>query len=68
MVYYERLPMLKVVFDRFVQMMTTSLRNFTPDNVEIILDSITTVRFGGLFLMVLLFQLWLSIFREEEMG
>jgi flagellar motor switch protein FliM len=31
---YERLPMLEVVFDRLVRMMTTSLRNFTSDTVE----------------------------------
>src|SRR3989338_1196016 len=46
LIYYERLPMLEVVFDRFVRLITTSIRNFTSDNVEVILDSITTVRFG----------------------
>ena len=34
MVSYERLPMLEIVFDRLVRLMTTSLRNFTSDNVE----------------------------------
>ncbi|MCW5687724.1 MAG: flagellar motor switch protein FliM, partial [Pseudolabrys sp.] len=29
MVSYERLPMLEIVFDRLVRLMTTSLRNFT---------------------------------------
>src|SRR5262245_41012259 len=29
LVSYERLPMLEVVFDRLVRLMTTSLRNFT---------------------------------------
>ncbi|MBX3554502.1 MAG: flagellar motor switch protein FliM, partial [Pseudolabrys sp.] len=33
MVSYERLPMLEIVFDRLVRLMTTSLRNFTSDNV-----------------------------------
>src|SRR5215211_3394897 len=32
MVSYERLPMLEIVFDRLVRLMTTSLRNFTSDN------------------------------------
>src|SRR5690606_30200371 len=32
LVSYERLPMLEVVFDRLVRMMSTSLRNFTSDN------------------------------------
>src|SRR5258708_6594017 len=31
LVSYERLPMLEVVFDRLVRMMSTSLRNFTSD-------------------------------------
>src|SRR5215469_7910997 len=35
MVSYERLPMLEIVFDRLVRLMTTSLRNFTSDNVEV---------------------------------
>ena len=37
-VSYERLPMLEVVFDRLVRIMTTSLRNFTSENVEVTLD------------------------------
>ena len=44
--FYERLPMLEIVFDRLVRLMTTSLRNFTSDNVEVSLDRITSVRFG----------------------
>jgi flagellar motor switch protein FliM len=46
LVNYERLPMLEVVFDRLVRMMSTSLRNFTSDNVEVSLDQMTSVRFG----------------------
>jgi flagellar motor switch protein FliM len=46
MVSYERLPMLEVVFDRLVRMLSTSLRNLTQDNVEVTLDAITSVRFG----------------------
>ena len=44
-VSYERLPMLEVVFDRLVRMMSTSLRNFTSDNVEAVLI-ISLIRFG----------------------
>ncbi len=37
----------EIVFDlRLVRLMTTSLRNFTSDNVEVSLDRITSVRFG----------------------
>ncbi|NRG18020.1 flagellar motor switch protein FliM [Rhizobiales bacterium] len=46
MVTYERLPMLEIVFDRLVRLTTTSLRNFTSDNVEVSLDNISSVRFG----------------------
>src|SRR3569623_1383312 len=38
LVSYERLPMLEIVFDRLVRMLSTSLRNFTYDNVEVSLD------------------------------
>lgn len=43
---YERFPMLEVVFDRFVRMLSTSLRNFTSDNVDVDIHSITSLRFG----------------------
>ena len=46
MVSYERLPMLEVIYDRLVRLLTTSLRNFTSDNVEVSLDTITSTRFG----------------------
>src|SRR6201995_4162417 len=46
MVSYERLPMLEIGFDRLVRLMTTTLRNFTSDNVEVSLDNITSIRFG----------------------
>jgi flagellar motor switch protein FliM len=46
LVSYERLPLLEIVFDRLVRLMTTSLRNFTSDNVEVSLDNISSIRFG----------------------
>lgn len=45
-VNYERLPMLDVIFDKFERFLSTSLRHFTADNVDISIDSITSVRFG----------------------
>ena len=33
--------MLEVVFDRLVRILTTSLRNFTSENVDLTLESIT---------------------------
>ena len=46
LVSYDRLPMLEVVFDRLVRLLSTSMRNFTSDNVEVSLDSVASVRFG----------------------
>ena len=45
MMAYEKLPMLEVVFDRMVRMLSTSLRTFTSDNVDVSLDSMTSLRF-----------------------
>ena len=65
LVSYERLPMLEVVFDRLVRMMSTSLRNFTSDNVEVSLDNITSVRFGD-YLNSIPLPAMLSVFKAEE--
>src|SRR6202167_1454201 len=66
LVSYERLPMLEIVFDRLVRLMTTSLRNFTSDNVEVSLDSITYIRFGD-YLNSIPLPAILAVFRAEEL-
>ena len=65
LVSYERLPMLEVVFDRLVRMMSTSLRNFTSDNVEVSLDNISSVRFGD-YLNSIPLPAMLAVFKAEE--
>ncbi len=65
MVAYERLPMLEVVFDRLVRMMSTSLRNFTSDNVEVSLDNILSLRFGD-YLNSIPLPAMLGVFKAEE--
>src|SRR6201999_3222946 len=65
MVSYERLPMLEIVFDRLVRLMTTSLRNFTSDNVEVSLDRITSVRFGD-YLNSIPLPALLAVSKAEE--
>jgi flagellar motor switch protein FliM len=65
LVSYERLPMLEVVFDRLVRMMSTSLRNFTSDNVEVSLDNITSIRFGD-YLNSIPLPAMLTVFKAEE--
>ena len=65
LVNYERLPMLEVVFDRLVRMMSTSLRNFTSDNVEVSLDQISSVRFGD-YLNSIPLPAMLAVCKAEE--
>jgi flagellar motor switch protein FliM len=57
--------MLEVVFDRFVRLMSTSLRNFTSDNVEVSLDNITSIRFGD-YLNSIPLPAMLGVFKAEE--
>ncbi len=66
LVSYERLPMLEIVFDRLVRMMTTSLRNFTSDNVEVSLDNISSIRFGD-YLNSIPLPAILAVFRAEQL-
>jgi flagellar motor switch protein FliM len=65
LISYERMPMLEIVFDRLVRLMTTSLRNFTSDNVEVSLDSISSIRFGD-YLNSIPLPAILSVFKVEE--
>nr|WP_313585812.1 flagellar motor switch protein FliM [Aquidulcibacter sp.] len=66
LVSYERLPMLEIVFDRLVRLMTTSLRNFTSDNVEVSLDHISSIRFGD-YLNSIPLPAILAVFRAEQL-
>ncbi|GLK54118.1 flagellar motor switch protein FliM [Methylopila capsulata] len=65
LVSYERLPMLEIVFDRLVRLLTTSLRNFTSDNVEVSLDGIRSVRFGD-YLNSIPLPAILSVFKAHQ--
>lgn len=65
LVSYERLPMLEVVFDRLVRLLSSSLRNFTSDNVDVALDNISSIRFGD-YLNSIPLPAMLSVFKAEE--
>jgi flagellar motor switch protein FliM len=65
LVSYERLPMLEIVFDRLVRIMSTSLRNFTGDNVEVSIESITSLRFGT-YLGAIPMPAMLAVVKAEE--
>lgn len=63
-VSYERLPMLEIIFDRMVRLLSTSLRNFFNDNVEVQLDNISSVRFGD-YLNSIPLPVQLAVFHAE---
>lgn len=65
LVSYERLPMLEVVFDRLIRVLSTSLRNFTSDNVEVSLDGLQSFRFGD-YLNSIPLPAMLGVFKAEE--
>ena len=65
LVSYERLPMLEIVYDRLVRIMSTSLRNFTSDNVEVGIDNILSLRFGD-YLNAIPLPAMLAVFKAEE--
>lgn len=64
-VAYERLPMLEIIFERMVRLLSTSLRNFFTDNVEVSLESIRSVRFGDYINSIPLPSM-LSVFKCQE--
>ena len=65
LVSYERLPMLEIVFDRLVRSLSSSLRNFTNDNVEVEIDTIQSLRFGN-YLNSLPLPAMLAVFKAEQ--
>jgi len=65
LISYERLPMLEIVFDRLVRILSTSLRNFTSDNVELSIDDIVSLRFGE-YLDSIPLPAMLAVFRADQ--
>lgn len=65
LVSYERVPMLEIVFDRLARILSTSLRNFTTDNVEVSMEKISSLRLGD-YLNSVLLPAMLSVFKAEE--
>lgn len=51
-VNYERLPMLDVVFDRFVRLLADNLRHFMTASVEVNIDYVESVRFGDFWVNI----------------
>ncbi len=64
-VSYERLPMLEIIFERMVRHLSTSLRNFFNDNIEVTLDAIRSVRFGD-YVNSIPLPAMIAVFKAEE--
>jgi flagellar motor switch protein FliM len=62
---YEKMPMLEVVFDRLVRMLSSSLRNFMSDNVDVSLESMASLRFDD-YLNSIPLPAMLAVFRAVE--
>lgn len=62
---YDKLPMMEVVFDRLVRQLSTSLRNFTSENVDVSLDSMSSIRFDD-YLNSIPLPALLLVFRAVE--
>jgi flagellar motor switch protein FliM len=66
-VYYERLPMLEVIFDRFVRMLSSDIRNFTSISTDISIEDIKATRVG-IYLSKMEKSSAIGIITAEEWG
>jgi len=57
--------MLEIVFDRLVRIMSTTLRNFTNDNVEVNIDNIVSLRYGD-YLNSIPLPAMLAVLKADE--
>jgi flagellar motor switch protein FliM len=64
-IHYERLPMLEVIFDRMVRLFSTSMRNFTSENIDITIEELRSVRFKD-YLNTIPLPAMLSVFKCVE--
>lgn len=64
-VAYEKMPMLEVVFDRLVRNLTTSIRNFTSENIEASIASMVSLRFDD-YLNSISLPALIVVFRAVE--
>ena len=62
---YEKLPMLEIVFERLIRSLTTSLRNLTSENVEIMVSDLQSLRFG-MYMDTLKAPLSVAVFKAIE--
>ncbi len=46
---YDRLPMLEIIFEKFIRQLSTALRNLTSEPVDVTIADFSSLRFGGYF-------------------
>jgi flagellar motor switch protein FliM len=46
---YDKLPMLEIIFEKFIRQLSTALRNLTSEAVDITISEISSLRFGSYF-------------------
>jgi flagellar motor switch protein FliM len=57
--------MLEVILDRMVRILSTSLRNFTSDNVDVSMEAISSIRFGD-YINSIPLPAMLGVFKAKE--
>ena len=62
---YDRLPMLEIIFEKFVRQLSTALRNLTSEAVNISILEFNSLRFGNYF-GTLTNNFSIAIFRAVE--
>jgi len=46
---YDKLPMLEIIFEKFITQLSTALRNLTSEAVDVSIDNIKSLRFEDYF-------------------
>ena len=46
---YDKLPMLEIIFEKFIRQLSTSLRNLTSEPVDVTIANFSSLRFGSYF-------------------
>ncbi|MDO9713395.1 FliM/FliN family flagellar motor switch protein [Paracraurococcus lichenis] len=64
-VRYERLPMLDIVVDRLARLLTSSVRKFTADNADVVINRVRPIRVGA-FLDNVTLPALIGVIRIEE--
>ena len=62
---YERLPMLKIVFEKFIRQLATAFHNLTSESVEVEILEFSSLRFGDYF-KTIIFPSTITVFKAVE--